>query len=165
MADVTYDVHVDRIFAAPPDRVWRAWTDPADLRVWWGPQGFTCPRADVDARVGGRILVTMQAPEQWGGAMYHNSWTITELEPGHRLRYLSDFTDAAGNRITPAEAGIPAEGVPIGGEHEVVLIDLGDGRTRMEMTEHGYTLEAARDMSKQGLEQSLDKMAALVEQG
>lgn len=163
MADTTYDVHVIREFTAAPDRVWRAWTEPAGLRAWWGPQGFTCPRAEADVRVGGRILVTMRAPHDWGGADYHSSWTITELEPGRRLRYLSNFTDADGHQITPAEAGIPAEGVPVGGEHEVALTDLGDGRTRLEMTERGYTTQAARDMSQGGLEQCLDKMAVLVE--
>jgi len=163
VTDTTYDVHVVRTFAATPERVWRAWTEPADLRAWWGPDGFTCPRAEADARVGGRILVTMRAPDDWGGAEYHNSWTITGLEPVRRLSYVSNFTDADGHQIAPEQAGIPAEGVPIGGEHEVVLADLGSGRTQLEMTEHGYTTAAARDMSRQGLEQCLDKMAALVE--
>ena len=66
-------------------------------------------------------------------------------------------------RSHAAEAGIPAEGVPDAGEHEVVLTPLDDGRTRLEMTERGYTTEEARDMSRGGLEQCLDKMAALVE--
>jgi len=52
--------------------------------------------------------------------------------------------------------------VPDSGEHEVVLTGIADGRTRLEMTEHGYTTVEARDMSQAGLEQCLDKMAALV---
>ena len=43
-----------------------------------------------------------------------------------------------------------------------MLSALGDGRTRLEMTEHGYTTAEARDMSRAGLEQCLDKMAARV---
>ena len=58
--------------------------------------------------------------------------------------------------------GIPVDGVPDSGEHEVVLTGIADGRTRLEMTEHGYTTVEARDMSQAGLEQCLDKMAALV---
>ena len=69
-----------------------------------------------------------------------------------------NFADANGNRITPTEAGIPADG-----EHEVVLTDLGDGRTMLHMTERGYSTQEARDLSQGGLEQCLDKMAALVE--
>lgn len=159
----TYDVDVVREFNAPAGRVWAAWTEPDDLRRWWGPAGFTCPRAEADVRPGGRILVTMRAPEEWGGFEQHSTWNITELEPLRHIRYVFNFADADGNRITPTEAGIPAVGVPEDGHHEVMLTDLGDGRTRLHMTERGYGTQEARDMSQSGLEQCLDKMAALVE--
>ena len=162
MAESTFDVHVVREFDAPIERVWAAWTEPADLRAWWGPTGFTCPRAEADVRVGGRILVTMRAPEEWSGFEQHSAWDIVELDAPRLLRYVFRFTDAAGEPITPAEAGIPADGIPERGEHDVVLSALGDGRTRLEMTEHGYTTAEARDMSRAGLEQCLDKMAARV---
>ena len=162
MAESTFDVHVVREFDAPIERVWAAWTEPADLRAWWGPTGFTCPRAEADVRVGGRILVTMRAPDEWGGFEQHSAWDIVELDAPRLLRYVFRFTDAAGEPITPAEAGIPADGIPERGEHDVVLSELGDGRTRLEMTEHGYTTAEARDMSQAGLEQCLDKMAARV---
>ena len=162
MAESTFDVHVVREFDAPIERVWAAWTEPADLRAWWGPTGFTCPRAEADVRVGGRILVTMRAPDEWGGFEQHSAWDIVELDAPRLLRYVFRFTDAAGEPITPAEAGIPADGIPERGEHDVVLSELGDGCTRLEMTEHGYTTAEARDMSRAGLEQCLDKMAARV---
>ena len=162
MAESTFDVHVVREFDAPIERVWAAWTEPADLRAWWGPTGFTCPRAAADVRVGGRILVTMRAPDEWGGFEQHSAWDIVELDAPRLLRYVFRFTDAAGESITPAEAGIPADGIPERGEHDVVLSTLSDGRTRLEMTEHGYTTAEARDMSRAGLEQCLDKMAARV---
>lgn len=162
MAESTFDVHVVREFDAPIERVWAAWTDPSDLRAWWGPMGFTCPRAEADVRVGGRILVTMRAPDEWGGFEQHSAWDIVELDAPRLLRYVFRFTDAAGESITPAEAGIPADGIPERGEHDVALSALGDGRTRLEMTEHGYTTAEARDMSRAGLDQCLDKMAARV---
>lgn len=164
MTETTFDVTVVREFAAPVARVWRAWTEPEDLRRWWGPTGFACPRAEADVRPGGRISVTMRAPEEWGGFEQHSAWELVEVQPLHRLRYLFTFTDAAGNRITPAEAGVP-DGVPEQGEHEVMLTDLGGGRTRLQMTERGYTTAEARDLSRDGLEQCLDKMEALVEAG
>ncbi len=162
MAEPTYAVHVVREFDAPIERVWAAWTQPDDLRAWWGPAGFTCPRAEADIRVGGRIFVAMRAPDEWGGVEQYSTWNITELDAPRRLRYVFRFADAEGNAITPAEAGIPADGVPDSGEHEVVLTGIADGRTRLEMTEHGYTSAEARDMSQAGLEQCLDKMATLV---
>jgi uncharacterized protein YndB with AHSA1/START domain len=163
MTEQTYDVSVVREFEAPIDRVWAAWTQPDDLREWWGPTGFTCPRAEADVRVGGRILVTMRAPDEFGGFEQHSAWDLTEVEAPRLLRYVFRFTDAEGSPITPAQAGIPGDGVPERGEHEVVLTATGDDRTRLEMVEHGYTTTEARDMSQAGLEQCLDKMAALVD--
>lgn len=163
MAEPTFDVTVEREFDAPIERVWDAWTTAEGLREWWGPTGFSCPRAETDIRPGGRILVTMRAPAEWGGSEYHNRWDITEVEPPTRLAYVMRFADAEGIAISPAQAGIPADGVPERGEHEVLLTALEDGRTRLRMVEHGYTKEEARDMSQGGLEQSLDKMAAHVE--
>ena len=163
MAETTFDVRVEREFDAPIDRVWAAWTTPEDLRAWWGPTGFTCPRAEADIRPGGRIFVTMRAPAEWGGFEQHSLWELTEVEPPRRLGYVFRFADASGTAITPAEAGIPADGVPAKGEHEVLLTPLEGSRTRLEMVEHGYTTEGARDMSQGGLEQCLDKMALLVE--
>lgn len=162
MTEQTFDVSVVREFDAPIERVWGAWTQPDDLREWWGPTGFTCPRAEADVRVGGRIRVTMRAPEEFGGFEQHSAWELTDVEAPRRLRYVFRFTDVEGSPITPAQAGIPGDGVPERGEHEVVLTSLDDGRTRLEMTEHGYTAVGARDMSQAGLEQCLDKMAALV---
>ena len=162
MAEPTYAVHVAREFEAPIERVWAAWTQPDDLRAWWGPEGFTCPHAEADVRVGGRIFVTMRAPDEWGGVEQHSTWNITEMDAPRRLRYVFRFADSEGNTITRAEAGIPVDGVPDSSQHEVVLTGIADGRTRLEMTEQGYTTAEARDMSQVGLEQCLDKMAALV---
>lgn len=162
MDDPTFDVEVSREFDAPVERVWRAWTTPADLRRWWGPHGFTCPRAEADIRPGGAIIVTMKAPAEWGGFEQHSRWDITDAAAPTLLRYVFRFCDADGRPITPAEAGVPA-GVPDAGHHEVVLTDLGDGRTRLEMTERGYHAAEARDLSAGGLEQCLEKMAAVVE--
>ena len=161
MADESFEVEVDREFDAPIERVWRAWTDPDDLRVWWGPTGFTCPHAEVDARPGGRIFVTMRAPAEWGGLEQHSVWQIERFEPPRRLDYVFRFADSGGSAITPAEAGIPA-GVPEAGRHSVVLSELDGGRTRLQMIERGYSSAEARDMSRAGLDQCLDKMVALV---
>lgn len=157
----TYDVVVKRTFDAPPDRVWRAWTDPADVRQWWGPIGFTCPVAEMDVRVGGRSLVAMRAPQEFGGQDMYSTWTYTTLVPNERIEYTFNFSDEQGNRRTPAEAGVSSD-VPADGHHVVTLEDLGDGRTDMTVTEHAYASVDSRDMSRMGLEQCVDKMAAVI---
>jgi len=46
-----------REYAAPPERIWRAWTDAKALRQWWCPPGESVSVAELDARVGGRFRI------------------------------------------------------------------------------------------------------------
>ncbi len=160
----TFDVEVTRTFDAPVDRVWRAWSEADEVKKWWGPDGFSCPVAEVDLRVGGRTLVAMRAPAEYGGGDFYNTWTFTDVDPGSRIEYTSNFADAEGSRRTPEELGLPA-GIPTDGRHVVEFRDLGDGRSEMRMVEHGYANPEIRDQSRAGLQQCLDKMARSVAEG
>jgi uncharacterized protein YndB with AHSA1/START domain len=65
---------VTRIFDAPRELVWKAWTDPKYVMQWWGPKGFTGPVCKMDFRVGGKFLYWMRAPdgqEFWNAGEYH----------------------------------------------------------------------------------------------
>lgn len=53
---------ISREFDAPARRVFRAWTDVADLTRWWGPKGFTTPVFDADPRPGGSYFYCMRSP-------------------------------------------------------------------------------------------------------
>ena len=130
----TFEVVVTRILDAPLDEVWKAWSDPEYVMRWWGPTGFTSPSAEMDFRVGGASLVCMRAPEEYGGK--------------------------DGNHLDPGAMGMPP-GVPHDVPHEIVFNAAGEGRTEMVVTEYGYTTEQARDLSRAGMEQCLDKMAAI----
>lgn len=156
----TGQVRVSRELNATPDEAWQAWVDPDQIRRWWGPTGFTCPRADVDFRVGGSTLVAMQAPEQYGGFLMHNRWTYTVIDQPSLIEFVSTFADADGNEIDPTAAGIPA-GVPREVPHVVEFEALPGNRTRVTVTESGYTSEDARTQSEAGQEQVMDKMQAL----
>ena len=57
-----------RVFDAPVDRVWKVWTDPEQVKCWWGPDGFSCPFARINFREGGISLVCMRAPKEFMGA-------------------------------------------------------------------------------------------------
>jgi uncharacterized protein YndB with AHSA1/START domain len=160
----TFDVRVARVFPVPPERAWRAWSESDLVKQWWGPDGFTCPMADVDLRVGGRTFVAMRAPAEFGGGDLYSTWNFTEVVPHSRIAYIFNFANPEGSRIVPADLGMPP-GVPDDGEHEVTFADLGVGRTEMTVIEHGYTNEEARNMSQAGLEQCLDKMAAIFADG
>ena len=54
---------IQRVVKASPERVFDAFTDPQQLTEWWWPQGFTCPAAEVDLRVGGTYRIAMEWPD------------------------------------------------------------------------------------------------------
>lgn len=153
-------VVVARELPVPPQVAWRAWCDPEQIRQWWGPTGFVCPRADVDFRVGGSTLVTMQAPPDYGGFSIHTRWTYTAITETTRIEFISTFADEDGNPIDPATAGIP-DGVPTQVPHVVEIEPLPGGGSRVTVTEAGYTIDAARQQSELGQEQVMDKMQRL----
>ncbi len=57
------DLVLTRVFDAPRERVWKAWTDPRQVAQWWGPAGFTNPRCEVDVRPGGVLRIDMRGPD------------------------------------------------------------------------------------------------------
>lgn len=156
----THDVVITRTFEAPVEEVWRAFSEPERVKRWWGPTGFTAPVAQMDFREGGRSLVAMRAPKEFGGRDFYNTWSYTRIEPHARLEYVFHFTDAEGRRIGPAAAGIPP-GVPDEVPHVVTFKRLGDTRTEVTIVERGYLTEQARDLSAMGMSQCFDKMAAI----
>jgi uncharacterized protein YndB with AHSA1/START domain len=52
-----------RTIRASVDRVFEAWTDPVQLRAWWGPRPVTCSDAEVDLRSGGRYRIVNALPD------------------------------------------------------------------------------------------------------
>jgi uncharacterized protein YndB with AHSA1/START domain len=156
----TFDVVLTRIFDAPVEEVWKAWSDAEYVRRWWGPAGFTSPSAEMDFRVGGASLVCMRAPEEYGGQDMYNTWAYTRIDPHQRIEFVSNFADKEGRHLDRAELGMPP-GVPHDVPHVIVFKGAGDKGTQMSVTEHGYTSEQARDLSRAGMEQCLEKMAAI----
>ncbi|MDA8313041.1 MAG: SRPBCC domain-containing protein [Actinomycetota bacterium] len=54
---------IERTLNGTPERVFDAFTDPEQLQQWWWPNGFTCPAAEVDLRVGGTYRIAMEWPD------------------------------------------------------------------------------------------------------
>ncbi|NUY81554.1 SRPBCC domain-containing protein [Flavobacterium sp. MAH-1] len=73
-----------REFAHPINKLWRAWTNPEHLKVWWGPNGFTNTIHKHDLRVGGTWRLTMHGPEKGN---YENEARFTVVEPEKRLEW------------------------------------------------------------------------------
>ncbi len=150
------DIVVTRTLAAPIDSVWRAWTRSEDVRRWWGPSGFTAPTARMDPRVGGSSLVCMRTPD---GHDLFNLWTYQVVQPHECLEFTMEFCDDTGRVVHPADLGLPPD-IPVPVRHVVTLTPVDGDATEMTVTEYGYTSEETYSMSRLGLEQCLDKMAA-----
>jgi uncharacterized protein YndB with AHSA1/START domain len=137
-----------RVFDAPRERVWAAWTDASLLAQWWGPNGFTAPVCEVDARPGGAILVHMSGY----GHVNPMKGVFKEVVKPERLVFTNNaFADLSA--ASPNSESLTT----------VTFNDLG-GKT--EVTLHTGVLRAAPEVAQYlgGMESSwtqmMDKLAA-----
>ncbi len=71
-----------RVFDAPPERVFKAWTDPNHLGQWWGPKGFTNTFEEFDIRPGGHWRFVMHGPD---GTNHKNHSIFVEVVEPERI--------------------------------------------------------------------------------
>ena len=84
-------VTLHRVLKAPPERVYKAFLDPAANAKWLPPYGFTCTVEHMDARVGGSFRMTFTNFSAGGGHSFGG--TYLELTPGELIRYTDKFDD------------------------------------------------------------------------
>jgi len=148
----TRDLTITRIFDAPLERVWQAWTDPEQLKRWWGPQDFTAPVIQLDLRVGGKYLFCMRGPD---GKDYWSTGTIQEIVPLERLVFTDSFADEKGNIVPASYYGM--SNIP-----EVLKVTVTferlPGKTKMTLVHAGFPPSEDREMAGLGWNQSFDKM-------
>ena len=75
---------ITRVFDAPRDLVFKAWTEPERLAQWWGPEGFALPFLELDMRPGGAWRACMRGPD---GTNFWQHGVCRELVPPERLAY------------------------------------------------------------------------------
>jgi uncharacterized protein YndB with AHSA1/START domain len=85
-------VKLHRVFTAPPERIYKAFLDPAAMCKWLPPHGFTGTVHQMDAKVGGQWRMSFTNFSSGGGHSFGG--TYLELVPGEKLRYTSKFDDA-----------------------------------------------------------------------
>ena len=84
------EIEFERIYDAPIDRVWSAWTNPEEIKMWWGPDNVTIPECELELEIGGRIYIVMEAGEEMGpykGTRWPMEGTVTQLVPQSLLSY------------------------------------------------------------------------------
>ncbi|RRA47268.1 SRPBCC domain-containing protein [Acidipila sp. EB88] len=157
-ASETERMVITRVFDAPREVVWKAWTDPQYTMQWWGPKGFTTPVCKMDFRVGGKFLLCMRSPdgkEFWNGGEYH------EIVPFEKIVSTMYFADAQGNKVEPAAYGMEHE--TIDDAPDVTLFeDLGNGQCRLTIIGNESAEDAAESGQTEGWNEILEKLAAVV---
>jgi len=93
------ELTIVRSFAAPRDLVWQAWTDPAHLAKWWGPDDFTNPHCTVDLRVGGVLDIVMRAPD---GQEFPMRGVFQEIVAPEKLVFTNGPVNAKGEYLLDA---------------------------------------------------------------
>jgi uncharacterized protein YndB with AHSA1/START domain len=141
---MTREVRIERVIEAPRAEVFRAWTDPPELRRWWGPGEYDTRHAEIDLRPGGDYLIVIQAAD---GDPMHLAGTFHEVVAPERLvyswRWVSGWSDPAESLVT------------------VHFEDLGE-RTRVVLIHGGLDGSPDPDGYRMGWESGLDKLATTV---
>ena len=139
-------VLITRVFDAPLDLVFQAWTDPDQVAQWYGPDGFDTPRESVtiELRVGGRYELEMV--KRASGARFPVRYEVIELDP-------------------PRLLVLRSEPMPQVGMHEptVTRIELHDHgeKTRMSLSDGPYP-EPGRSHAEAGWNAAFVKLDAVL---
>lgn len=126
---------IERTYAAPPDRVWDAWTRSDEVERWYCPNPSVPTTASLDVRPGGEHRVEM--------GPYHLRGRYTVVEPGRRLAHTWSFD---GGPETTVEVHLDPEG----------------SGTRLQLTHDGFADDEDREGIRQGWELSLPRLEMLL---
>jgi len=77
-------LRIKHVLPAPRTEIWTAMTDPAQVRRWWGPKGFSVPTLEFEPVVGKSLRITMQPPE---GEAFHLDGEFREVDPPSLLAF------------------------------------------------------------------------------
>jgi uncharacterized protein YndB with AHSA1/START domain len=140
------EIVIRRLFDAPAEVVFEAWTNPEQLAQWWGPEDFTNPVCELDVRVGGDWRIVMRAPD---GAMYPCRGVYLEIVAPERLV----FTNIA----------MDDEGTPVLDGLTTVTFEEADGKTKLTLRTSAVALVPGAVEKLAGMDtgwsMSLDRLA------
>jgi uncharacterized protein YndB with AHSA1/START domain len=112
------DLVFERTFAVPRDHVWKAFTDPELVPLWWGPHGSTTTVAEMDVRPGGHWKYVSQAADR-DEVSFYGEYLEVDPPKGFKWTFMFDVE------------GIGPQGGP-----ETFRFDEVDGGTRVTSIGH-----------------------------
>ena len=133
---------IERVFDAPRELVFSAWTEEEHALAWWGPKGFTVPHHEFDFRVGGQYRACLRAPD---GSDHWQTGVYKEITPPSRFAFTFAWEDKAGKP----------------GHETLVTVDLEEraGKTHMTFRQATFKSKESRDGHFEGWSQSIDRLA------
>jgi uncharacterized protein YndB with AHSA1/START domain len=144
-------LRVSRVFSAPRETVFKAWSSAEHVKRWFCPNGYSVPEATVEMRVGGRFEVCMRSPE---GMEHWTKGTFTEVTAPERLTIDHHVIDPCGggplfSAVTQVKFSTVADGT---------LMEVVQSYTVADMAQVEPMLKGAPE----GWRQTLDKLEAEV---
>ncbi|TDF92808.1 SRPBCC family protein [Paenibacillus piri] len=157
---VEQELLITRVFDAPRESVFEAWTEAERLSQWWGPQGYELEVKKLELYPGGLFLGSQRSPEghvMWGKFVYK------EIVAPEKLVFVQSFSDEDGNTIRAPFSGTwPLEVI-----NYLILTENG-GKTTLTLRGGPYqaseeelaTYESMRPHIQQGLVGTFDQLDA-----
>jgi len=143
MATSTISLH--RVLKAPPERVYRAFLDPAAICKWLPPNGFTCTVHELDAKVGGKYRMSFTHFGSGNGHSFGGEYL--ELAPSKRIVHTDRFDDP----------NMPGEMVTT-----IAFVKVSCG-TELHVTQEGVPAAIPPELCYLGWQESLALLAMVVE--
>ena len=142
------EIVMTRVFDAPLELVFRAYTDPELIPRWWGPRGTTTTVDKMDVRVGGAWRYLNQGPD---GNEYAFNGEYREIAPPERLVSTFEFEGMPGHVVL-----------------DTATFEEQDGKTTLTTTSRFQTVEERDGMLESGMEagaaETMDRLAELLEE-
>ena len=128
-------IEIARVYPAPREAVWAAWTDPAQIARWWGKRGWSTPPDSVaiELRPGG--VFRLDSVSDADGTVMRHDGTFRVVEPPARLEFATDDSVAT-----------------------VTFADVGAGRTEMVFRVELAVTDATRARAEVGLGSAFDRL-------
>lgn len=148
-------LYLVRTIVAPPLDVYRAWTDPRELRRWWGPEeGYTAEVDLLDARSGGQFRIGMRPP---GETPYFVGGSFRQVRAPNLLVFTWEWEDLHTWSAEPLEELPPASVVTV-----MFRERLEGKQTEVFMTHEGLVDERVFEDHRWGWSGTLDRLARLI---
>jgi uncharacterized protein YndB with AHSA1/START domain len=142
------ELYISRFYAVSRQQVFRAWTDAKQVARWWGPKDFTNPVCEIEPRIGGKLRITMRAPD---GREHPMQGTVIDIRANER--FVFDFEALEGGK--PALQG-----------RVTVLFTEEDGKTRVSLSTYAEGLGPEAATMLEGMEtgwnQALERLTRLI---